>query len=423
LLAETGARTDLALKLAYHPDGESGAWEVYGLVQGTLDKDGTRRDNNRAGVGGHVALNDRVRVAAEASGGDGGLGAKVGADYRVSDRSSLYLNYLLDSDRADTGYRGRVGTLAAGGKSRLSDSVSVFAEERYQTADNGPSGLIHAFGLDLAANDRWTYGARFENGETREASTGDFERTAISLSAGYSFEKTRYSGVVEYRIEESNLASLGERKSWLLKNTLGWQTSPDWRALVRFNLARSRADVAATVSGDYTELVLGMGYRPVSNDRLNALFKYTYLADEPSPGQRAAGGVASTFAQRSHVLSADTIYDLMPKLSVGGKLGYRVGEIRDTALAGADWFDSRAWLAVLRADWHVVHEWDAVGELRYLNVDAADDARSGALLGVYRHFNEYVKVGVGYNFTDFSDDLTQLDYESRGWFVNLLGKL
>jgi len=45
------------------------------------------------------------------------------------------------------------------------------------------------------------------------------------------------------------------------------------------------------------------------------------------------------------------------------------------------------------------------------------------LVGVYRHINQHVKVGVGYNFTDFSDDLTNLDYRSQGWFVNLLGKL
>jgi len=77
----------------------------------------------------------------------------------------------------------------------------------------------------------------------------------------------------------------------------------------------------------------------------------------------------------------------------------------------------------VRLDWHVVHEWDAIGELRYLDAEAAGDARSGALVGVYRHINQHVKVGVGYNFTDFSDDLTNLDYRSQGWFVNLLGKL
>jgi hypothetical protein len=29
---------------------------------------------------------------------------------------------------------------------------------------------------------------------------------------------------------------------------------------------------------------------------------------------------------------------------------------------------------------------------------------------------------VGYNFTDFSDDLTDLDFDSQGLFVNIVGK-
>jgi hypothetical protein len=35
----------------------------------------------------------------------------------------------------------------------------------------------------------------------------------------------------------------------------------------------------------------------------------------------------------------------------------------------------------------------------------------------------HLKIGVGYNFTDFSDDLTDLDYQNNGWFVNFVGKL
>jgi hypothetical protein len=33
-----------------------------------------------------------------------------------------------------------------------------------------------------------------------------------------------------------------------------------------------------------------------------------------------------------------------------------------------------------------------------------------------------MKFGIGYNFTDFSDDLTLLDYEHEGWFLNAVGK-
>jgi hypothetical protein len=48
----------------------------------------------------------------------------------------------------------------------------------------------------------------------------------------------------------------------------------------------------------------------------------------------------------------------------------------------------------------------------------AEDVRQGALVGLYRYLTENVKLGAGYNFTDFSDDLTDQSYRSRGWFLN-----
>jgi hypothetical protein len=96
------------------------------------------------------------------------------------------------------------------------------------------------------------------------------------------------------------------------------------------------------------------------------------------------------------------------------------GALKDMGL-GNGWFNSQAWLAVARADYHVVKEWDIMGELRYLNAQEAEDAKAGALIGVYRHIDENVKLGAGYNFTDFTDDLTDLDYTSHGPFINLIG--
>ena len=38
-----------------------------------------------------------------------------------------------------------------------------------------------------------------------------------------------------------------------------------------------------------------------------------------------------------------------------------------------------------------------------------------------RQIGENFKVGVGYNFADFSDDLTDLEYDHKGFFLNLSG--
>ncbi len=88
-----------------------------------------------------------------------------------------------------------------------------------------------------------------------------------------------------------------------------------------------------------------------------------------------------------------------------------------------EYFDSRAQLFVLRGDWHFLKRWDALAEGRMLDLPDAHDRRIGALLGLYRRLGNHVKVGAGYNFTDFSDDLTDLSYRHQGLFVNIVGTI
>jgi hypothetical protein len=63
-----------------------------------------------------------------------------------------------------------------------------------------------------------------------------------------------------------------------------------------------------------------------------------------------------------------------------------------------------------------------LAEVRQLSVTEASDSRLGALFGLYRHFGDNLKAGLGFNFTDFSDDLGDLSYNERGWFLNVIGK-
>ena len=79
--------------------------------------------------------------------------------------------------------------------------------------------------------------------------------------------------------------------------------------------------------GGYTEAVVGYAYRPVRNDRLNALAKYTYFFNVPTTDQVTLQDTAAEFIQKSHVASVDLGYDLTAAWSVGGKYAYRLGEI------------------------------------------------------------------------------------------------
>ncbi|MCE1185172.1 MAG: hypothetical protein LWW92_06150 [Rhodocyclales bacterium] len=229
---------------------------------------------------------------------------------------------------------------------------------------------------------------------------------------------------MEYRNEVGDGGSNDDvrRRTWLMRNSLGYQVDPAWRLLGKFNLSRSSNSQGAFYDGNFREVVLGAAYRPVDNDRWNTLFKYTNYYNVPSPGQLSATGSVADYSQKSQVFSVDTVWDALPWLSLGAKYGLRIGELRDNKVDGS-WFSSRADLMVLRADWHVVREWDAVLELRKLRAKEAEDARAGALVAAYRHMGKNVKVGLGYNFTDYSDDLTDLSYRSRGWFLNVLSTL
>jgi hypothetical protein len=52
-----------------------------------------------------------------------------------------------------------------------------------------------------------------------------------------------------------------------------------------------------------------------------------------------------------------------------------------------------------------------------------DEQRAGALAVISRYLGDNLKLGVGYNFTDFSDDLTDLSFDHQGVFLNLAGSL
>jgi flagellar motor protein MotB len=418
---KTGDRFDLAFEAAY--DSKTN-WSAYGFTQATANTTGNREDNNRVGGGGSYRATENLKLDAELSFGQTGTGAKLGTDYLISDRSSVYLNYALDNERSDNGLASRRGNMNTGMRTRYDDTTSVYVEERYTHGDV-PTGLTHAMGVDLTPNDRWTYGASMEKGTLTDQTTGaDTSRAAYGLKASYSHNDIQYNGAVEYRTDDTQniLGGTNNRVTWLLKNSLKYQLDPSWRLIGKYNRSDSRSSQGEFYDGRFTEAVLGYGYRPIENDRWNSLFKYTYFYNMPTTDQATTQNTSVDFLQKSHIMSLDTIFDMTERWSLGGKYAYRLGQVSQDRI-NPEFFDSRASLYIIRADWHFVNKWDALMEARLLDLPDAQDRRSGALLGIYRHLGKNLKFGIGYNFTDFSDDLTDLSFDSQGVFINLIGKI
>ena len=419
-----GSRTDVSGQVDFKV---SEVASVYAFGQGTADRDASREKNDRVGVGGQVRLNDRLALSGEVSEGTGGLGANAQATFTRSDNSEYYLGYALSTDSNDTGFATQTqslagqGVLTFGAKKRFNDSLSVYGEERFGYGRT-QSSLSHVYGLTFNPSEVWSFGAHVENGRIEDDFNGDFDRTAFALSVGRSTEATRIASNLELRLEDGVLAGDSrDRETWLMRNTISHSLSDDWELLGRLNFAFSDSEESDFLDADFLEGVIGAAYRPVYNDRLNALVKYTIFEDLAPSEQISTGSTSSLARQRSEIFSADAIYDLTEKLSIGAKYGYRSGEVA-LSRTSDDFIDSEAHLAVLRFDYHVISKWDLLAEARYLSTSLSEQEEFGALLGLYRHVGDNTKIGVGYNFSEFSDDLTDFDNDSDGFFLNLVGK-
>jgi flagellar motor protein MotB len=418
-----GERRDAVLQLGYDADDD---WSAHVFVQETLATSGSLPENGRIGMGTSYRVSERLAVEAEVSDGDLGAGGRLGTSYRHSERTGLYLNYVLENERTGTGLlpgTGRGGNLVAGVKSRFSDSASIYQEERYQ--HGASTGLTHATGISFAPTEHLHFGITTDIGTLRHAQTGaETERKAAGIDAGYGSEALQVSSGIEYRDDDAENPDLlrSERVTWLFRNSLKYQLSPSGRLLGKLNHSTSDSSLGTFYDGGFTEAVLGYAWRPIRNDRLTALAKYTYFYNVPSTDQVAVNGTAVEFIQKSHIAAVDVTWKLTQAVSIGGKYAYRMSQV-SLERENPEFFENDASLYILRADWRFREHWDLLAEGRMLAMPDLGERKTGALVAISRQLGDHLKLGLGYNLSEFSDDLTELDFNHQGLFLNLAGAL
>ncbi len=412
-----GDLTDVGGELRYNSRKD---WQTYAFGQVTVDRDDSRESNSRAGLGLQAPVTDRIKLGGEVHvDDDAELGARLSADYRHSDQTNYYLAYELTPDRTNTGtgFNGLLsnrGNLAFGGRTRLSDALSVYGEEQLYHFGSGVDGLTHTYGVDYTPAPAWRLGASVENGDV-----DNLERLAVAANVGYDSDNGAHVDVAaEFRDEEDDTGAV-DRKTYVGRLNAGYQWNDDLRSNIKANTAFSEGNQQNVENGDFVEVSAGLAYRPTHNDKLNALVRYHTFYDLATDAQIATGAAAD-YKQKSHIFAADVNYDINEHFTVGAKYGYKFGSIKLPNTGR--YVDSTVHLGVLRGDFHIVKAWDALIEGRVLYQEEIDALNEGILLGVYRHIGDHIKVGAGYNFSEFSDDLTNVNYDNHGWFINVISK-
>ena len=406
----SGTGTLAALRYG-HRFGSS--WDAYAIAQATLDDDGGRyADNDRYTLGVRRLFGDLSSIGAEVSSGDRGDAATINAEWRRTPQHSVYAAWTYSTDTTLEPLLGSVKPtgLTFGQRWRISQQVNLFNESQFLKLRD-ESGVAHTFGMDFYPAPAWNLGFSLQKGEL-DGVLGVTDRRAISVSGGYTSALATWSSKLEYRRD----TGVVDRTQRVSTNRLLYKFDEDWRLAARLNFGDT--DDALDPLGDarFVEGDVGIAYRPARNDRWNLLGKFSYLYDIGSLGQDGL----TDYDQRTRVFAVEGTYRVNPRWELAGKLARRDGEARLMRDTGP-WFDNTANFGSVQARYATRYAWDALAEYRWIDTPDAEATSRGWLIGVDRHVGKNFRVGVGYNFTQFSDDLTDLDYDHRGFFLNLSG--
>ncbi len=371
-----------------------------GYLQHQETLSGPSNDQTTAGVTYQVAKS--VALDFRATDGTLGQSAELGAVVKSGD-TDIYLAQRAAEDRA-----GRKNTTVLGARSPLGPSTKVYGEYQWEDADAGQrkTSLV---GLQR----KWdvTRGLKFVMaGEAAEVQSENINtsRTAISAAVSHSpSDRLVTVGRGEVRWERSD-----RRRIQLFASLqTDYKLNRDFTLLGKYRFSKTEDQQSSNLEAKFEEGSVGVAYRPVANDRFNGLARFTHLYELTPTGLAVAAPQERTL----DVLSAEGIYDFGNGIEWFGKLAARRQE-RNLEIDLSAKSDS--WLAIQRVNWMLRKPWEIGVEYRILMQRQADDSRQGFLTEAMWSLHKNFRLGIGYNFTDFSDNEFSLnDYSVHGWFV------
>lgn len=397
-----------------------GGLELYGLGQTAVWTGSEYEDNDRVTGGARYLWRDRTTLGGEYSHGSRGDAFGVNASHQFTQDYSVYGRYGWSPDYTSSLFGpSQLNGFSVGQRWRATDRLNIFHETQ-QMKSGADTGLGHSLGLNFVPDEYWRLGLRLQ-GATLEAQTGQVDRRSATVTVGAQNEQTNWSSKFEYRED----FGAEERTQLVTTQRIRHKINEAWRVAARLNYADTDDRSTSVSDARFFETNFGLALRPWNTTRWSLLGKLTYLYDRQSFGQLAdTSGIPGSydFDQKSFVSSLEGIYQPHQRVEITAKGAVRIGELRNRLSSANDrWFKSTTQFGALQLRYQVWGKWDALGEARWRGNVESEDNRRGFLVGIDRRITDFLHLGVGYNFTDFSDNLTDLDYNDRGWFINIVG--
>lgn len=431
------ARSELG-SVQYTHDG--GWWGVTGEYLGREHRDASGSLLDRTGLGAvrlRLNLGDKATLRLDRqetfSGAQNDRSA-IGIDYRVlagltleasaaqgtlgdSAQGGALLtlngNRLYVTERQTRDSSGSSSATIAGVESPVGASARIFSEYQWERSAAGDRNLSL-----IGAQSQWDVSSGLTlllAGEMAdiEATTGPVSRSTLAAGLAYSrLPKLKASTRNELRSETGT----ADRAQYLTTNLVELRVLPDISLLGKYRFSRTRDRKLGADEAKFEERSIGVAYRPVATDRFNALSRYTRLTDDraPAPGSAVAGSLTD-------VASLEWSWDVTRDVEWVEKGAVR--KKREDDGSGALPLTTHTTLAISRLN---IRLWSRIAaglEYRTLAQREARDRQAGWLAELLWKATPNFRLGMGYNFTDFSDnEFSDNDYSVHGWFFRMQAK-
>ncbi len=365
-------------------------------------------ENDQTTLGADYQLSESTKVTGSVAEGTKGQAAKAGIQW-LFDGGKLYLDERAQQDNAGQSSLSTV----IGGENRLGSNSRIYSEYQIENADAGDKQV------SLVGTDRfWDLrkGMQFKLALEQSVINGDAtdsERYTVATVLSYKdLSGLSWSTKNEVRRERGDK----ERLQYLSNNFFEMKLSPDYTLLLKYVMSETRDLKLDAIEAKFNEHSIGLAYRPVATDRFNLLARYTGISEKRPLNL----GLLNSQETAMDVFSIEWSYELTNALEWVDKLAFRT---KTEETGGFAPFTSHTWLSIHRLNYQFAKAWDVGAEYRSLVQREANDQRDGWLTEVMWRANRHVRLGVGFNFTDFSDnEFSDNDYSVYGWFLRLQGK-
>jgi hypothetical protein len=352
-----------------------------------------------------LTLSERIRWSGEDA-------TAIGLRTALSDRSSMYVEQRLLHPRDGTRW---IPATVVGSEERWGDGGRSYGEYQTGSGQNGTfNRAVLGIGRRFELMDGFYGDIAFERLHTEVVDGSGNQRDANVMSLGGEYvghPDLKVSSRFELRHESTDR----DRLQVLSLNRVSANLGRGVSLFGRVDIMATQDLLNDTREAEAMNFSLGLAYRPL-DDTVTLLVKAARIVDmRPAALDPEAGSLRVT----ADVISFEPIIELPLRLQLTPKFAYRRMVEEAEGLPAAE---SHTILAALRVAVHLWKMFDIAAEYRWLNVDLADNMEHGALAELAINIGRYARIGAGYNFTSFQDDLFDPLSESRhGFFVRLTG--